>query len=231
MRGEWIQTGVRTLAYFPRGFNFSRHPVRLPLLQANCGVKDPRTTNFNHVVLAGQCWRKGAIWCISGHAFSDGLVNRGDTVGHHESHFLHRSVGADCNCDHRRHVALLQINPGNAETPAAASLPLQRNRTASSRANASHTIVTRSSIAAIGLSKTAAIPTSSSPVPSPVPSMAAPFLYLASEVRAQITMTIVTPNRSIYMLRRWVVFVLWSVAAPTLSVPVRSNALTETEAI
>jgi hypothetical protein len=68
-------------------------------------------------------------------------------------------------------------------------------------------------------------------VPSPVPSMAAPFLYLASEVRAQITMTIVTPNRSIYMLRRWVVFVLWSVAAPTLSVPVRSNALTETEAI
>lgn len=61
--------------------------------------------------------------------------------------------------------------------------------------------------------------------------MAAPFVYLASEVRAQITMTIVTPNRSIYMLRRWVVFVLWSVAAPTLSVPVRSNALTETEAI
>ena len=156
---------------------------------------------------------------------------RGDTVGHHESHFLHRSVGADCNCDHRRHAALLQINPGNAETPAAASLPLQRNRTASSRANASHTIVTRSSIAAIGLSKTAAIPTSSSPVPSPVPSMAAPFVYLASEVRAQITMTIVTPNRSIYMLRRWVVFVLWSVTAPTLSVPVRSNALTETEAI
>lgn len=57
-----------------KGFNFSRHPVRLPLLQANCGVKDPRTTNLNHVVLAGQCWRKGAIWCISGHAFSDGLV-------------------------------------------------------------------------------------------------------------------------------------------------------------